>query len=114
MADYLEWIRDEELPVLFYETFHGSVGWIIFQIEYELLDFARHQISDDALQGPDNWDARVYSQLKALAEPLDVDRDDLLEQEKDFLHKLEGLTEGSFLHARIQVVSATLPGWYER
>lgn len=106
MIEFEPWAIDymqEGEKSLFWEGTYAGIGWIVFESDYQILEFLERQVCDQVLGDKRNW-GETWSQLKQLRQELPSQNVELTEEIFDFavewLKRLDVLLIGSSIAAK--------------
>jgi hypothetical protein len=102
-GEHLDAMRDDGAISVFWDGFHAGIGWLFFQDERELYEYAIYQASEKVLGDKNYWDD-TYDQILELKRGLEDGAGDV-ESVKAFLISFDKLTKGSNVSATHKVMT---------
>lgn len=94
----IDHMKEEGAISVFWEGHNAGIGWVVFEDEYQLLDWLKWQVSDDILGKPENW-VDHWEKLMVLRKelPEEPSVDEFVPWARGWLTRLERVLKGSSL-----------------
>ena len=87
-GEWIEYMKNDGWIALFWDGYCAGIGWILFESEEDLLEWANWLLSDEALGGRDNWPKEGLEKLSVILKNKEIPIVDRVVKFLELYHKM--------------------------